>query len=117
MLLTVRAKIYKIDSGKEEWLDYERIIEILRTVNYNGNMSIVFEGQGNQVSDLEAIGLAVTYLPPPKPRFYQKNSVVQVGKEVNVFVIIPPLPYFLFYLVLILRSIVFSRDSINYQVS
>ena len=58
----VRAKIYKIDSGKEEWLDYERIIEILRTVNYNGNMSIVFEGQGNQVSDLEAIGLAVTYL-------------------------------------------------------
>ena len=55
------AKIYKIDSGKEEWIDYERIIEILRTVNYNGNMSIVFEGQGNQVSDLEAIGLAVTY--------------------------------------------------------
>ena len=58
----VRAKIYKIDSGKEEWLDYERTIEILRTVNYNGNMSIVFEGQGNQVSDLQAIGLAVTYL-------------------------------------------------------
>ena len=58
----VRAKIYKIDNGKEEWLDYERIIEILRTANYNGNMSIVFEGQGNQVSDLEAISLAVTYL-------------------------------------------------------
>ena len=58
----VRAKIYKIDNGKEEWLDYERIIEILRTANYNGNMSIVFEGQGNQVRDLEAIGLAVTYL-------------------------------------------------------
>jgi hypothetical protein len=58
----VRAKIYKIDSGQEEWLDYERIIEILRKVNFNGNMSIVFEGQGNQVSDLEAIGLAVDYL-------------------------------------------------------
>lgn len=58
----VRAKIYKIDRGREEWLDYERIVEILRQVDFNGNMSIVFEGQGNAVSDLEAIGLAVDYL-------------------------------------------------------
>lgn len=58
----VRAKIYKIDSGREEWLDYERIVDILRKVDFNGNMSIVYEGQGNQCSDLEAIGLAVDYL-------------------------------------------------------
>lgn len=58
----VRAKIYKIDRGREEWLDYERIVEILRQVDFNGNMSIVFEGRGNAVSDLEAIGLAVDYL-------------------------------------------------------
>lgn len=58
----VRAKIYKIDSGQEEWLDYERIIEIIRHADFNGNMSIVFEGHNNQCSDQEAIALAVTYL-------------------------------------------------------
>ena len=58
----VRAKIYKIDSGREEWLDYERIIDILRAVDFNGNMSIVFEGQGNRCSDYEAIGLAAAHL-------------------------------------------------------
>ena len=40
----VRAKIYKIDSGREEWLDYGRILKILKAVGFNGNMSIVFEG-------------------------------------------------------------------------
>ena len=58
----IRAKIYKIDSGREEWLDYERIVEIISKVDFNGNISIVFEGQGNQCSDREAIGLAVAYL-------------------------------------------------------
>ena len=58
----VRAKFYKIDSGREEWLDYERIVEIISKVDFNGNISIVFEGQGNQCSDREAIGLAVAYL-------------------------------------------------------
>ena len=58
----VRAKIYKIDSGKEELLDYRRIIAILKKVNFNGNMSIVFEDRGNQCSYAEAIGLAVKHL-------------------------------------------------------
>jgi L-ribulose-5-phosphate 3-epimerase len=58
----VRAKIYKIDSGQEEWIDYERVMEILRKVDFNGNMSIVFEGRNNQCSDFEAIGLAVKFL-------------------------------------------------------
>ncbi len=58
----IRAKIYKIDSGQEELLDYERIVEIIRRADFNGNISIVFEGQGNQCSDREAIGLAVAYL-------------------------------------------------------
>ena len=58
----VRAKIYRIDSGCEEWLDYERIVEILRAVDFNGNMSIVFEGYGNRCSDFEAIRLAVAHL-------------------------------------------------------
>ena len=58
----VRAKIYKIDSGKEELLDYERIVEIIRRANFNGNMSIVFEGRDNQCSDQQAIALAVAHL-------------------------------------------------------
>ena len=58
----IRAKIYKIDSGQEELLDYERIVEIIRRADFNGNMSIVFEGHDNQCSDQEAIALAVKYL-------------------------------------------------------
>ena len=58
----VRAKIYKIDSGQEEWLDYKRIIAILKAADFNGNMSIVFEDRGNQYGYDEAIGLAVKYL-------------------------------------------------------
>jgi sugar phosphate isomerase/epimerase len=42
--LYVRTKFYKVESGKEEWLDYERIAEILKSVNYNGCISIVYEG-------------------------------------------------------------------------
>ena len=40
----VRAKFYKIDSGREEWLDYRRIVDILKEANYNGTMGIAFEG-------------------------------------------------------------------------
>ena len=58
----VRAKIYKVDSGQEELLDYRRIISILKKVNFNGNMSIVLEDQGNQCDYAEAIGLAVKHL-------------------------------------------------------
>ena len=41
----VRAKIYKVASGREELLDYERIVRILKKQNYNGSISIVYEGQ------------------------------------------------------------------------
>ena len=41
----VRTKFYRIESGREEWLDYERILRILRAAGYNGNLSIVYEGQ------------------------------------------------------------------------
>jgi len=59
----VRAKIYKIDSGKEEWIDYERVLKILKAVNFNGNISIVFEGSNlNQCDDAEAIRLAAKHL-------------------------------------------------------
>ena len=40
----VRAKLYRIKSGKEEWLDYERIFKTLRGVKFNGFVSLVYEG-------------------------------------------------------------------------
>lgn len=57
----VRCKIYRIQSGEEAWLNYPRIFEILRGVNYNGWLSIVYEGQ--QVEpEATAVPKAVTYL-------------------------------------------------------
>jgi hypothetical protein len=40
----VRAKLYRVKSGKEEWLDYDRIFQILRGVRYNGFVCLVYEG-------------------------------------------------------------------------
>ncbi len=41
----VRCKFYKVASGREEVLDYERVARILENANYNGCISIVYEGQ------------------------------------------------------------------------
>jgi len=40
----VRAKLYRISSGKEEWLDYDRIFKTLRGVKFKGFVSLVYEG-------------------------------------------------------------------------
>ncbi|MCZ6677458.1 MAG: TIM barrel protein [Candidatus Poribacteria bacterium] len=56
----VRTKFYKIESGREEWLDYERIVPILKSVNYNGCISIVYEGQ--EEDRVEQVRLAANYL-------------------------------------------------------
>lgn len=59
----VRAKIYKIDSGKEEWLDYGRILQILRGVDFNGTIGLVFElGDRNSCSEKECRSLATAHL-------------------------------------------------------
>ena len=59
----VRAKIYKIDSGREEFLDYDRILAILRSVGYNGTLGLVFElGERNACGYEEAVALAVDHL-------------------------------------------------------
>jgi sugar phosphate isomerase/epimerase len=47
----VRAKLYRLRTGKEEWLDYERIFKILRGAKYNGFVSLVYEGW----SDMDAM--------------------------------------------------------------
>ena len=42
----VRAKLYNLDaSGREKWIDYDRVFGILRKVRYNGFISLVYEGQ------------------------------------------------------------------------
>jgi len=61
----VRAKIYKIDNGFEEWLDYPRFLRLLRDVDYNGAISIVFEGGDiprNRYDDQTCIAMAADYL-------------------------------------------------------
>lgn len=59
----VRAKIFKIDQGWEEWFDYERIVKILRSVDFNGTMSIYYLGRNySTCDDYEGIALAVKYL-------------------------------------------------------
>lgn len=57
----VRAKIYRISSGEEAWLDYPRIFKILEGVNYNGWVSIVYEGQDEEAEET-AVPKAVKYL-------------------------------------------------------
>ena len=57
----VRCKIYRIQSGTEEWLDYPRIFEILKGVDYNGWCSAVYEGQDVE-AEATAVPKAVKYL-------------------------------------------------------
>ena len=59
----MRAKFYKIDSGCEEWLDYGRIVGILKEANYNGTMGIAFEGGTiNDCDDREVMRRAAAHL-------------------------------------------------------
>lgn len=57
----VRCKIYRIENGTEEWLNYPRIFEILKGVNYNGWLSVVYEGQDVE-AEATAVPKAVQYL-------------------------------------------------------
>ena len=58
--LYIRTKFYKIESGVEEWLDYNRIAAIIKGANYNGCISIVYEGE--QEDRVEQVRLAAAYL-------------------------------------------------------
>ncbi len=57
----VRAKIYRIASGSEAWLDYDRIMPIIKSVGFNGWMSVVFEGQ-DELDEPTAVPLAADFL-------------------------------------------------------
>lgn len=58
--LYVRTKFYEIESGVEQWIDYDRILPILKAANYNGCISIVYEGQAED--RIEQVRLAAAYL-------------------------------------------------------
>ncbi len=59
----LRAKIYKIDSGREEFIDYERVLQILQNVHFNGSIGLVFElGQFSQLDHEECMRLAAAHL-------------------------------------------------------
>lgn len=56
----VRCKAYKIASGREEWIDYDRIFPMLRERRFNGIMSVVYEGW-EFMPDVDALPLAHTF--------------------------------------------------------
>lgn len=53
----VRCKAYKIGTGVEEWIDYDRVFPILKNVHFNGIISVVYEGWEFQ-PDVEALPIA-----------------------------------------------------------
>jgi sugar phosphate isomerase/epimerase len=57
----VRAKLYRLRTGKEAWLDYDRIFQILRKVKFNGWISLVYEGSADQDA-MHAVPVGVKFL-------------------------------------------------------
>ena len=55
----VRAKLYRIATGREESLDYDSIFETIRGVRYNGWISLVYEGRDDPI---DVIPLGVRFL-------------------------------------------------------
>jgi L-ribulose-5-phosphate 3-epimerase len=56
----VRVKFYEPDSsGREKYIDYPRVLNILRGVHYNGFLGIVYEGKE---PDTQAVPRCVRYM-------------------------------------------------------
>jgi sugar phosphate isomerase/epimerase len=56
----VRAKIYDMtETGREKWIDYERVFNILRGVRYNGFISMIYEGREDKS---KVIPIAIRFL-------------------------------------------------------
>jgi len=56
-----RTKFYFADPGDEQWLDYPRIVRILKNANFVSPLSIVYEPRGDLLS-IDALPRAVKYL-------------------------------------------------------
>ncbi len=47
----VRAKLYQLDEqGREKFIDYNRVFNILRGVHFNGFVSLVYEGKEDEMA-------------------------------------------------------------------
>jgi sugar phosphate isomerase/epimerase len=47
----VRAKLYELDErGRERYIDYNRVFSILRGVHFNGFVSLVYEGEQDEMT-------------------------------------------------------------------
>ena len=57
----VRTKFYFASAGDEQWLDYPRIVRILKNAQFDGPISIVYEPRGDVLSK-DALPAAVRYL-------------------------------------------------------
>ena len=57
----VRAKIYAIGSGSEEWIDYSRVMSILKESGFKGWLSVIFEGRDG-TPPMDAMKAAHAYL-------------------------------------------------------
>jgi sugar phosphate isomerase/epimerase len=57
----VRAKLYRLGTGKEEWLDYDRIFKVLRGVKYKGFVCLVYEGW-KDMDSMHAVPKGVKFL-------------------------------------------------------
>ena len=57
----VRTKFYFATTGDERWLDYSRIVRILKNTKFDGPISVVYEPQWNVLSK-NALPAAVRYL-------------------------------------------------------
>jgi sugar phosphate isomerase/epimerase len=56
----VRVKFYEPDAnGREKYIDYKRVVNILRAVHYNGFLGIVYEGREDE---LQAIPRCVRFM-------------------------------------------------------
>jgi hypothetical protein len=56
-----RTKFYFAEPGDERWLDYPRIVRILKNAGFSGPLSIVYEPRGG-VPSTDALPAAVRYL-------------------------------------------------------
>lgn len=58
----VAAKIYDIKSGREEFIDYERVFGMLKAADFNGYLSIYYKRTYTEVNYRDGIALAADYL-------------------------------------------------------
>ena len=59
--VAARAKVYRIRSGEEEWIDYRRVLPALKEARFNGPLSVVYEGW-DDLDEREALPRAAAFL-------------------------------------------------------